>query len=113
MTSSMDGCPACVCEPGRCRQLHAPQWVHDADFTRLTTRERDVLVALGECLANMDIARRCFISERTAKKHVASIFEKLEISSRAEAAVIAAIRTSELRFLESVLSDTGGRSERA
>ncbi|MFF5483371.1 helix-turn-helix transcriptional regulator [Streptomyces sp. NPDC012935] len=71
--------------------------MRDPDLTRLTPRECVVLVALGECLTNADIARRCHITERTAKKHVASIFVKLDIASRAEAAVIAALRKRELR----------------
>ncbi|WP_420712164.1 response regulator transcription factor [Streptomyces sp. DSM 15324] len=63
----------------------------------LTVRECEILVALGDCLQNTAIASRCHITERTVKKHVASIFCKLEISSRAEAAVIATCRKRELQ----------------
>ncbi|MGW3955940.1 helix-turn-helix domain-containing protein [Streptomyces sp. NPDC004752] len=48
-------------------------------------------------MPNAAIASGCHITERTVKKHVTSIFFKLEISSRAEAAVIGACRKRELR----------------
>ncbi|MEU6970002.1 LuxR C-terminal-related transcriptional regulator [Kitasatospora aureofaciens] len=73
-----------------------PRWVRRADLSVLTEREREILIALGEFLSNMDIASRCGITERTVKKHVASIFTKLELSSRAEAAVMATCRWTEL-----------------
>ncbi|WP_367621020.1 helix-turn-helix domain-containing protein [Streptomyces olivoreticuli] len=70
----------------------APPWVRDADLSLLTAREREVLFALGDCLSNAAIAGRWFVAELTVKKHVTSVFTKLEISSRAEAAVIATYR---------------------
>ncbi|MGW1072465.1 response regulator transcription factor [Streptomyces sp. NPDC002537] len=70
----------------------APPWVRDADLSLLTAREREVLFALGDCLSNATIAGRWFVAERTVKKHVTNVFTKLEISSRAEAAVIATYR---------------------
>ena len=45
---------------------------------------------LAEGLANKAISARLGISEHTVKTHVASIFSKLGISSRAEAVVSAA-----------------------
>ncbi|MEV0262800.1 helix-turn-helix transcriptional regulator [Streptomyces sp. NPDC050617] len=63
--------------------------MREANLSLLTAREREVLLALGDCLSNAAIAGRWFISERTVKKHVTSVFGKLGISSRAEAAVIA------------------------
>jgi DNA-binding NarL/FixJ family response regulator len=77
--------------------LDVPQWALDADLSLLTGREREVLVALGHCLPNAAIAAACHITERTVKKHVAGIFLKLGITSRAEAAVIATWRMRELR----------------
>jgi DNA-binding NarL/FixJ family response regulator len=51
----------------------------------LTPREREVIemVALG--LSNKEIAWRMKISEHTVKFHVASIFVKLDVSTRTEA----------------------------
>jgi DNA-binding NarL/FixJ family response regulator len=66
--------------------------VRDADLSLLTEREREVLAALGECQSNTVIADRLCITERTVKKHVTSVFIKLEITSRTEAAVIAILR---------------------
>ena len=44
------------------------------------------LELLESGLSNKDIARRLFISVATVKSHVHSIFEKLQVSRRAEAA---------------------------
>lgn len=54
----------------------------------LTSREKEVLRMLAEGLGNKQIAARLEISEHTAKFHVASIFGKLGVSSRAEAVAI-------------------------
>jgi DNA-binding NarL/FixJ family response regulator len=54
----------------------------------LTSREIEVLGMLAEGLANKNIAWRLGISEHTVKFHIASIFNKLNASSRAEAVAI-------------------------
>jgi DNA-binding NarL/FixJ family response regulator len=46
-----------------------------------TERERDVLAAMAEGLANREIAGRLFLSERAIERHVKSIFEKLGLSA--------------------------------
>ena len=46
-----------------------------------TERERDVLAAMAEGLANREIAGRLFLSERAIERHVTSIFEKLGLSA--------------------------------
>ena len=51
----------------------------------LTAREREVLEMLAEGLSNKEIAGRMKISEHTVKFHVASIFAKLDASTRTEA----------------------------
>lgn len=53
----------------------------------LTPRERDVLSALGKGLSNIQIAEQLYISENTVKKHISSIFLKLGLSHRLEAAI--------------------------
>ena len=51
----------------------------------LTAREIEVLRMLAEGLANKNIAWKLGISEHTVKFHIASIFSKLHVSTRAEA----------------------------
>jgi len=58
-------------------------------FDELTDRELDVLKALGKGLSNQQIARDLFISESTVKKHVSAILNKLGLSHRTEAALLA------------------------
>ena len=55
----------------------------------LTHREREVLALVAAGCANKEIARRLFISERTARTHVSSILHKLELPSRTQAALVA------------------------
>ena len=52
---------------------------------QMTGRERDVLALLGEGLSNRAIAERLGISDHTVKFHLASIYEKLHATTRAEA----------------------------
>jgi non-specific serine/threonine protein kinase len=51
---------------------------------RLTKREQQVAVLVGESLTNIQIARRLVISSRTVDAHIASIYTKLGISSRVQ-----------------------------
>jgi DNA-binding NarL/FixJ family response regulator len=78
---------------------HWPGWRRDevdAELSRLdsaaskagqlTRREREVASLLGEGLSNSELARRLYISPRTAAVHVSNILVKLGMSSRAEVA---------------------------
>ena len=51
----------------------------------LSEREREVLELLARGRSNREIARSLFVTEHTAKYHVASLFNKLGATSRAEA----------------------------
>lgn len=55
----------------------------------LTERQTEVLRLLAEGLGNKQIARRLDIGTHTVKTHVSRILEKLEVSSRTEAVVVA------------------------
>ncbi|HEX8141083.1 MAG TPA: response regulator transcription factor [Pyrinomonadaceae bacterium] len=55
------------------------------EIDALTPREREVLEMLAAGLSNKEIAWRMKISEHTVKFHVASIFAKLDVSTRTEA----------------------------
>lgn len=55
-----------------------------AEKHRLTERERDVMALAYQGLTNPDIADKLFISKHTVKRHMHNIFEKLDVSTRAE-----------------------------
>ncbi|GAB4468215.1 MAG: response regulator transcription factor [Armatimonadaceae bacterium] len=71
-------------------RLSVQKAADNAVFAELTDREREVLAEIGKGKRNRDIAETLFISEKTVKNHISSIFSKLEINSRAEAALLAA-----------------------
>ena len=50
----------------------------------LTRREAEVAVQIGKGLSNKEIAVELNISETTVKKHIANIFEKLDVKKREE-----------------------------
>jgi DNA-binding NarL/FixJ family response regulator len=52
----------------------------------LTPREREVAQLLAEGLTNAELARRLYISPKTAAVHVSNILSKLELSSRTQVA---------------------------
>jgi NarL family two-component system response regulator LiaR len=56
---------------------------------QLTPRELDVLRLVVEGFANKEIARRLAITEKTVKTHVSSILQKLNVTDRTGAAVLA------------------------
>lgn len=58
----------------------------------LSRREMEVLRLVAEGLSNQDIAGRLFVSDHTVHRHVANIFSKLSVSSRAAAVAQAARR---------------------
>jgi DNA-binding CsgD family transcriptional regulator len=58
----------------------------------LTPREIEVLKLVAEGLNNQAIGERLFVSEHTVHRHVANIFSKLSVSSRAAAVAQAARR---------------------
>ncbi|MBT8193406.1 MAG: response regulator transcription factor [Acidimicrobiia bacterium] len=62
--------------------------VLDPGAAALTARERELLALLARGVSATDeLADRLYISQKTVKNHLASIYEKLAISDRAQAAV--------------------------
>jgi DNA-binding NarL/FixJ family response regulator len=55
------------------------------DVPLLTPREIEVLTAIGDGLSNKEVALRLGISPHTVKFHVEALFDKLDVTSRAEA----------------------------
>ncbi|GAB4495923.1 MAG: response regulator transcription factor [Anaerolineales bacterium] len=56
---------------------------------KLTSRELDVLRLLARGLTNPEIAAQLHLSEGTVRNHVSAILEKLGVSDRTQAALIA------------------------
>jgi DNA-binding NarL/FixJ family response regulator len=64
----------------------------DEPFDRpaLSAREQDVLALVGEGLTNAEIGRRLYLSRHTVKEYLSTAMRKLGVSSRVEAALVAA-----------------------
>jgi len=64
---------------------------------QLTARERDVMRLLAEGHSNLEIAQKLFLSEKTVRNYISNIYQKMQITSRGEAILLARklIRTSE------------------
>ncbi len=60
-----------------------------AESTRLSDREHQVLMLLAEGLGAGAIAQKLYLSESTAKSHIARIYQKLGANNRAQALVTA------------------------
>ncbi|MBL7488015.1 response regulator transcription factor [Frankia sp. AgB1.9] len=61
----------------------------DPVLVELSTREREILGLVAEGLTNRQIGSRIHLSEKTVKNYVSSILEKLSLTSRTQAAVLA------------------------
>jgi len=59
-------------------------------FARLTRREREVAELACEGRSNKEIAQNASLSLQTVKKHLYSVFRKLEVPSRSRLAALAA-----------------------
>jgi DNA-binding NarL/FixJ family response regulator len=82
----LDGLPALSPSIARRIMDHFRKTGPAAPDAELTPRERDVLAQIGRGLRNHEAAAALGISEHTVAAHIKSVYRKLDISSRAEAA---------------------------
>ncbi len=66
-----------------------PRPTMHSGLARLTPREWEVLALITARYTDREIADQLFISYRTVTTHVSSIFNKLAVGSRREAAALA------------------------
>jgi DNA-binding NarL/FixJ family response regulator len=73
--------------PKAARELLTLRAGRPSGAPQLTDREREVLTLVRLGLANKQIARRLGISERTVKAHLTSVFTRLGVADRTQAAL--------------------------
>ncbi len=56
-------------------------------FSELTEREHEVLDLMAQGYTNTAIAERLYMSPKTVRNHVSTIFSKLQVSDRTQAAI--------------------------
>ncbi len=59
------------------------------ELATLTSREREILDLVAGGANNQEIAEKLFISEKTVRNHLTTIFDKIGVSSRSQAIVFA------------------------
>jgi DNA-binding NarL/FixJ family response regulator len=56
-------------------------------FPELTEREREILTLIAQGLNNTEIAEQLVLSPKTVRNHISNIFNKLQVTGRAQAIV--------------------------
>ena len=69
----------------------------DRSASPLTPREEEVLQLIADGCSTSEVASGLFISGKTVKNHLASIYEKLEARDRTQA-VLSAVRSGIIRL---------------
>ncbi|MCJ7432476.1 MAG: response regulator transcription factor [Anaerolineales bacterium] len=84
----------------------SPSTAETSVANNLSEREREVLGLLVHGFSNADIAARLYLSEGTVRNYVSSIFDKLGVTDRTQAAVLA-LRYGMADFGDEKLSNPG------
>jgi len=58
-------------------------------FEALSEREKEILKLMSVAMSNPEIAEKLYLSEGTIRNHITSIFSKLGVSDRTQAALLA------------------------
>lgn len=74
-------------DPGLMEMLFKKE--EEDSFSKLTPKEREVLIGLGEGLSNQGMAKKLMVTEFTVKKHVSQVLNKLCVNDRTQAALLA------------------------
>lgn len=61
----------------------------DGNFGNLSNREKEILTYIVKGYSNKEIAQKEFINEITVGNHISRILQKLRVSSRTQAAILA------------------------
>jgi DNA-binding NarL/FixJ family response regulator len=78
-------------------------------LAKLTNREQRVLAGVLQGLSNKEIARQANVSDATIKVHMRSIFDKLNVSNRTQAAMWA-VQRMDAPALRDLVSGSSERS---
>lgn len=77
----------CFSQPTNKPATATPSNAETSDATSLSQRERDVLVLVAKGLSRKEVAELLGLSGNTVARYIRDVYQKLNISSRAEAAV--------------------------
>lgn len=61
----------------------------DELLPQLTQREKEILCLIARGMSNRQIAAELYISEKTVKNHISSLFRKVNVADRTQAALLA------------------------
>lgn len=75
--------------PHALQQMLTKARQREANAPTLTKKELELLRLLATGLKNKEIASELFVSERTVKAYLTTIYEKLDVKSRAQAIAVA------------------------
>jgi DNA-binding NarL/FixJ family response regulator len=89
--------PEPVNGPGVIAQDYAKAW------STLSSREAQVATCVAEGKSNKEVADQLFITERTVKAHLGSVFEKLAVRDRLQLALLVATLSPSPRIIANTI----------